>query len=82
MGNPRSSFGHMHEQFNEVADALLRIGANDRTLHDVLAALMDRIGVPLMSFDRYRDHPAIEKLFNERGVRRATPEEMARGEAR
>lgn len=69
---------HDHEKFNEVADALLRIGADDRTVHSVLSALMDCIGVPLYSFERYRHIPAIEALFNERGVRRATPEEMTR----
>jgi hypothetical protein len=73
-----SRYRHCHEQFNEVADALLRIGADERTLHDVLAALMDRIGVPMVSFEPYRHIPAIEALFNERGVRRATPEEMTR----
>lgn len=70
---------HAHEQFNEVAEALLRAGVDERTLHDVLAALMDRIGVPLLSFEPYAHIPAIEALFNSRGIRRATPDEMARG---
>lgn len=64
--------------FNAVADALVRADADDHITTEVLSALMDRVGVPLMSFDRYKDVPAIEDLFNSRGVRRATPEEIAR----
>jgi hypothetical protein len=65
--------------FVAVADALLAEGADERTQHDVLAAVMDRIGVPARMLERYREQPAIVALFAERGVRFATPEEIARG---
>jgi hypothetical protein len=70
--------GNTEKLFNAVADALIRHGANPRTKRDVLATLMDRIGVPLMSFSRYLTDPTIEALFNERGLRRATPEEITK----
>lgn len=65
------------EIFNAVADALIKVDASDRIKHDVLAATMDKVGVPFMSFERYIEDPAIVALFNERGVRVMTDEEKA-----
>lgn len=68
---------HSHLIFNGVADVLVECNVDDDTKHGVLAALMDGIGVPVMSFERYLGEPGIVRLFNERGVRLATPEERA-----
>lgn len=65
--------------FNKAADKLIAAGADNVTKTVQLGALMDRIGVPMMSFERYEDDPAICALFNSRGVRRMTPEEVATG---
>lgn len=70
------------QQFETLADQLIADGADDRTKHDRLAAMMDRVGVPMMSLQRYRDDPAIVALFAERGVRFASQEEMAESRAR
>ncbi len=63
--------GNTHRVFRVIADALVAEGADDSTLHDVLAALMDHIGVPMMMMmetEPYRHVPAIRALFAERGV--------------
>src|SRR5439155_11827286 len=65
------------QQFEVLADRLIAEGADGQTKHDQLAAMMDRVGVPVMSLERYRDDPAIVGLFAERGVRIASQEEMA-----
>lgn len=61
--------------FPEIADSLIFYAVDDQTKHDVLAALMDHLGVPALLLENYRDDPAIVALFAERGVRFATPEE-------
>jgi hypothetical protein len=60
--------GNSAKLFNGIADALVKDHADDRTKTDVLSALMDRIGVPMMSAERYRHDPAIRALFASRGV--------------
>lgn len=65
--------------FNKAADKLIAAGADDVTKTVQLGALMDKIGVPMMSFERYEHDPAIRALFNSRGIRRMTPEEVATG---
>lgn len=57
-----------HRVFATIASALLVAGADDATLHDVLAALMDHIGVPMMAAEQFRHSPAIRALFAEFGV--------------
>lgn len=69
--------GNAGREFEAIADELVRQNADDQTKHDVLAAVMDRVGVPMMSLQRYRDDAAIVALFAERGVRFVTPEEKA-----
>jgi hypothetical protein len=64
--------------FDAVADALIRERATDKTKTTTLAALMDCVGVPMMSLQRYRDDEVIVALFASRGVRFAAPEEMER----
>ena len=68
-----------HTTFNKAADKLIAAGADDATKTEQLAALMDKIGVPMMSFERYEHDDAIRALFNSRGIRRMTPEEIATG---
>lgn len=60
--------GNTHRVFIAIANALIADDADDATLHDVLAALMDHIGVPMMLAERYRHIGAIRALFAERGV--------------
>ena len=60
--------GDAYRLFPTVADALIAGGVDDQTKHDVLAALMDHIGVPALVVKRYRNDPAIVALFAERGV--------------
>lgn len=60
--------GNTHRVFIAVADALIADGADAETLHDVLAALMDHIGVPMMLAQHYSHVPPIVALFAERGV--------------
>lgn len=54
--------------FNDHADLLIAGGADDAALYESLSYLMDAIGVPMMSYARYRHVPAIKRLFNERGI--------------
>jgi hypothetical protein len=61
-------YGNGTEFFPVIADALRAEGVDDATKHDVLAALMDHIGVPMMCAEEYRNDPAIRALFAERGV--------------
>lgn len=63
------------EIFNAVADALIGVGAPAKVKLKVLAATMDNVGVPFMSFQRYLDDPTIVGLFGERGIRQITEEE-------
>lgn len=69
--------GNTYRVFRAVANALIADGADDDTFHDVLAALMNHIGVPMLLAENYRHVPAIRALFSERGVtlldREATP---------
>jgi len=60
--------GNTHQTFTTVASKLIEERADDATLRDVLAALMDHIGVPMMLAEQYRHVPAIRALFAERGV--------------
>lgn len=60
--------GNTHHTFTIVAGTLIAERADDSTLHDVLAALMDHIGVPMMLAEQYRHVPAIRALFAQRGV--------------
>jgi hypothetical protein len=60
--------GNTHRCFVAVANALIADDADDSMLHDVLAATMDHIGVPMLLAERYRHVPAIRALFAERGV--------------
>lgn len=60
--------GNTHRVFRAVANALIADDADDETLHDVLAALMDHIGVPMMLAQPYAHIGAIRALFAERGV--------------
>jgi hypothetical protein len=67
--------GNSYELFPRIARPLIDEAVDDQTMHDVLAALMDHIGVPALLLENYRRYPAIVALFAERGVRFATPEE-------
>jgi hypothetical protein len=60
--------GDTHRCFRAVAVGLIADGADDSMLHDVLAALMDHIGVPMLMLPQYAHIPAIVSLFAERGV--------------
>lgn len=60
--------GNAQRVFRAVANAMILDDADDSMLHDVLAALMDHIGVPMMLAETYRHIPAIRALFAERGV--------------
>jgi hypothetical protein len=66
--------GNTHRVFRAIANALIVEDADDSTLHDVLAALMDHIGVPMMLAETYRHIPAIRALFAERGVTLLNPD--------
>ena len=61
--------------FNLVADALIAGHASQVTTVHVLAALMDKEGVPIMSFERYRNNRDIRGLFLSRGVTLLDPKE-------
>lgn len=65
--------GDTHRTFTAVANTLIEERADDSTLHDVLAALMDHTGVPMMLAEQYRHVPAIRALFAERGVTLVDP---------
>lgn len=65
--------GNTDRTFTTVADTLVAEHADDSTLHDVLAALMDHIGVPMTLAERYRHTPAIRALFAQRGVTLVEP---------
>lgn len=73
--------GNTHRAFTAVADMLVKERADDSTLHDVLAALMDHIGVPMMLAEQYRHVPAIRALFAERGVTLLDPVVAPPGDA-
>ncbi len=77
MPDRRAFAGNSQQLFEAVADQLVKLRADDTTKHDVLAAVMDRVGVPMMSIQRYRRDRAIIALFAERGVRLATDQEKA-----
>jgi len=62
-------YGNAHVVFEAVANELIANKVDDATKHDVLAALMDHVGVPMVSVQQYRQDPAIVALFAERGVR-------------
>jgi hypothetical protein len=71
--------GNTHRAFTWIADGLVVEDADDATLHDVLGALMDHIGVPMMLAQHYAHVPAIVALFAERGVTLRQPEEAPDG---
>lgn len=57
-----------HILFRNIATELVRARADDATKTDVLAALMDHIGVPMMAAEEFRADVAIRALFASRGV--------------
>ncbi len=61
-------YGKTDKTFTVIANELIRQAADDATKTDVLAALMDHIGVPVMVAEKYRADAAIRALFASRGV--------------
>lgn len=60
-------------RFERIADKLTSISPDDDR-YAVLAALMDKVGVPMAALARYADDPTIMRLFADRGVTFTTVE--------
>lgn len=67
----------MYNSFEAIADSLIGKGTDPETIYQKLAAWMDGNGVPLTSFKRYCDQPAIVRLFGERGISSTACAKMA-----
>lgn len=67
----------LHRDFRTEVAKLKADGADDLTIHDTLAAFMDKHGVPIMMLQEFRSEPVVVALFAERGQRLMTPEQKA-----